>query len=153
MSEDITSRVSSYETTERPLRDAEGVCCVLLGSGRDGAWHSEANRRNLGLSPHTLPRLAGNGLARPRVFSNESQRGTRHRHVRSQKGLFPLEQKNIVTAFYFVMTVLLVSGERRMRREEEEEEQERPADPPVVIWQVMRGGALLIYPHREKTSC
>lgn len=25
--------------------------------------------------------------------------------------------------------------------------------PPVGIWQVMRGGALLIYPHREKTSC
>lgn len=69
MSPDVTSGVSSYETTERPLRDAGSVCCVLRSSGTDGAWHSKLNRRNLGLSLCTLTRLAN-----PDVFFCEARR-------------------------------------------------------------------------------
>lgn len=61
-----------------------------------------------------------------------------------------------------VTVFLIVSGAERSqsggkRRKEDdkwrEEEEEWPVVPRVAIWQVMRGGMLLIYPHREKTSC
>lgn len=52
------------------------VCCVLSSAGTDQTWHGELNRRNLGLSLHTPPRLAGNGLANPDVFSWEALKGS-----------------------------------------------------------------------------
>lgn len=127
---------------------------VLLGSGTDRAWHSKLNRRNLGLSlQHTLPRLAGNDLANHRVFSCEPQREG-DIDTSGVTEMISTSNKNIVKPFNFHNAVCVrgwEKPERRRKRREEEEEQEWPVVFPVVIWQVMRGGALLIYPHREKT--
>lgn len=165
MSQDVTSGVSSYETTECPLRDAESVCCVLLGSGTNRAWHSKLNRRNLGLSLHTLPPTWQETAWQTLMCFPGSLKGNEAPTPPESQGWFPLQLKMLLRLLFFIKlsaTVLLImfGGERsqsggKMRKEDEkgeEEEEEWPIVLPVVIWQVMRGGTLLIYPHREKTS-
>lgn len=66
-----------------------------LRSGADWAWHGKVNRRNLGISLHTLPpRLAGNELAEPSMCFLRGSKGTRHRHL-----LIITSSKHVV--FYF----------------------------------------------------
>lgn len=145
--------------TSAALRRPNVPSGTQRASGTDRRWHGKPNRRNLGLSLHTPPRLAGNGLANPRMFSWEALKGSETPTPPDSRGRFPLRRKMLSRFFIFRKALCdgpshneEGKGERRTSSGEQEEE-ELPGVPPVGIWQVMRGGTLLIYPHREKTSC
>lgn len=76
------------------------------------------------------------------------------------QGGFLLQLQNINTSFLFSIRffarVLFYLGTWRAKIEVHQGKRRKedwPVVLPAVIWQVMRGGTLLIYPHREKMSC
>lgn len=167
MSKDVTLSVSSSETTDCPLRDAESVCCVPLSSGMDRilAQHTEQEDPQP-FSAHAAPPGRKQPGKRWCVFLGGSQRGNETPTPPHSQGWFPLKLKTVlrllflrklsVTVLHMMFRPEISLGGGKRRKEAEKCRAGRGGMaivPPVGIWQVMRGGALLIYPHREKTSC